>query len=330
MATMQIIFALIPAAIYLVAGLPATSGGMTIGTLVAFTALQSSIFRPLMGLLNTGAQWVTSMALFSRIFGYLDLEVDVPEPTHPVALPREQARGEVRFEDVSFRYPGSHTDALHDVSVEVPAGSTLALVGETGSGKSTFAALVSRLYDPTAGRVTIDGIDVRDLSSADLAALVGVVSQETYLVHGTIADNLRLARPDASDIDLWQALEVAQIDDVVATLPEGLHTLVGARGYRFSGGEQQRLAIARTVLRNPRILLLDEATSALDNDTERGLQAALDALVVGRTTIVIAHRLSTVRDADQIVVLDHAEILERGTHATLVAAAGRYASLAAR
>jgi ATP-binding cassette subfamily B protein len=328
MATMSIVFAAIPAAIYLAAGFPATSGGMTIGTLVAFTALQSGIFRPLMGLLNLGAQWVSSMALFSRIFGYLDLPVDIAAPTDPVRLDPASVRGEVRFEGVGFRYAGAPGWALQGVTVDVPAGTTLALVGETGSGKTTLASLVSRLHDPTTGRVTIDGHDLRALHPDDLAAVVGVVTQEAYLVHASIRDNLLLARPDATEAQLWQALETAQVADVVATLPDGLDTMVGARGHRFSGGEKQRLAIARTLLRDPRVLVLDEATSALDNDTERELQRALDALSAGRTTITIAHRLSTVEEADQIAVLDHGRVAETGTHTELLARGGRYAHLA--
>jgi ATP-binding cassette subfamily B protein len=328
MATMSIVFAAIPAAIYLAAGFPATSGGMTIGTLVAFTALQSGIFRPLMGLLNLGAQWVASMALFSRIFGYLDLPVDVAPPADPTRLDPARVRGEVRFESVDHAYPGASALALHAIDLTVPAGTTLALVGETGSGKSTLAALVARLHDPVSGRVTIDGHDLRDLHPEDLAAVVGVVSQEAYLVHASIRDNLMLARPGASEAQLWRALATAQVDELVASLPDGLDTMVGARGHRFSGGEKQRLAIARTVLRDPRVLVLDEATSALDNETERELQRALDALSAGRTTITIAHRLSTIESADQIAVLDHGRVVETGTHTDLLAAGGRYAHLA--
>ncbi|TPG19873.1 ABC transporter ATP-binding protein [Pedococcus bigeumensis] len=328
MATMSIVFAAIPAAIYLAAGFPATSGGMTIGTLVAFTALQSGIFRPLMGLLNLGAQWISSMALFSRIFGYLDLPVDVAPPADPTRIDPTTIRGEVRFEGVSYAYPDSAIPALGDIDLVVPAGTTLALVGETGSGKSTLAALVSRLHDPGSGRVTIDEHDLRDLSSDDLAAIVGVVSQEAYLVHASIRDNLLLARPAASEAQLWRALAAAQIDELVASLPAGLDTMVGARGHRFSGGEKQRLAIARTLLRDPRVLVLDEATSALDNDTERELQHALDALSAGRTTITIAHRLTTIESAEQIAVLDHGQVVEKGSHASLLAKGGRYAHLA--
>ena len=340
MATMQIIFAAIPALIYLAAGFPATSGGMTIGTLIAFTTLQAGIFRPLMGLLNVGAQWISSMALFSRIFGYLDLPVDIAPPATPVPVRHDRLRGEVRFERVRFSHEvgsaGSRetvTDptryAVDDVMLTVPAGTTLALVGETGSGKSTLAGIVARLHDPTSGRVTIDGIDLRDLDPADLARIVGVVSQDTHLVHASIRDNLLLAAPDASDADLWHALEAAQVSALVATLPDQLDTVVGARGHRFSGGERQRLAIARTLLRNPRVLVLDEATSALDNETERELQAALDRLMEGRTTIAIAHRLSTVRDAEQIAVLDHGRVVELGDHDALITRGGRYARLAA-
>ena len=340
MATMQIIFAAIPALIYLAAGFPATSGGMTIGTLIAFTTLQAGIFRPLMGLLNVGAQWVASMALFSRIFGYLDLPVDIAPPAEPVPVRHDRLRGEVRLESVRFSHdagaagsrdttPATIRYAVDDVTLTVPAGTTLALVGETGSGKSTLAGLVARLHDPTSGRVTIDGMDLRDLDPADLARIVGVVSQDTHLVHASIRDNLLLAAPEASDADLWSALEAAQVSALVATLPDQLDTVVGARGHRFSGGERQRLAIARTLLRNPRVLVLDEATSALDNETERELQAALDRLMEGRTTISIAHRLSTVRHAEQIAVLDQGRVVEVGDHDGLILRGGRYARLSA-
>lgn len=329
MATMQTFFAVIPALIYLVAGMPATSGGMTIGTLIAFTGLQATLFRPLLGLLNVGAQVVSSMALFSRVFEYLDLVPDVPAPARPVALDPAGVRGDVAFENVGFRYAGADVDALTAISVNVPAGRSLAVVGTTGSGKSTLASLVPRLYDPTSGRVTIDGVDVRDLAPETLASIVGVVSQETYLVHASIRENLLLAKPDADDAQLWAALATAQVADLVASLPEGLDTVVGARGYRFSGGEQQRLAVARTVLRDPRVLVLDEATSALDNHTERALQTALDRLRHGRTTITIAHRLSTIEDADEIVVLDQGRVVERGTRTELLGEHGRFAALAA-
>lgn len=328
MATMSVVFATIPALLYLAAGLPATSGGMTIGTLVAFVALQTAVFRPLMGLLDVGASVVSSAALFSRIFGYLDLPVDVADPARPVPLDLDRVRGHVRLEGVTYAYPGSDTAALVNVTLDVPAGTSLALVGETGSGKSTLASLVARLADPTAGRITIDGTDLRDVTLETLARIVGVVSQETYLLHASVRDNLRYAKPDASDAEIWHALEVARIAEVVAALPDGLDTVVGARGQRFSGGEQQRLAIARTVLRDPRVLVLDEATSALDNDTERELQAALDGLSRGRTTITIAHRLSTVREADRIAVLSRGRVVETGRHDDLVVAGGPYASLA--
>jgi ATP-binding cassette subfamily B protein len=327
MATMSIVFAAIPALLYLVAGFPEVSGGISIGTLIAFASLQGTIFRPIMGLLNIGAQWVSSMALLSRIFGYLDLPVDVPEPAQPVRLERDAVRGEVRFEQVGYRFPDGEADALSDIDLILGAGQSVAVVGETGSGKSTLAALLVRLADPTRGRITIDGVDLRRLAASDRSRIIGMVTQETYLAHTTIAANLRQAAPDATDTELWAALEAAQVDHVVAALPEGLETVVGARGHRFSGGERQRLAIARTLLVNPPILVLDEATSALDTDTERELQAALDNLMAGRTTLTIAHRLSTVRDADQIVVLDHGRIVERGPHADLLAAGGRYAQL---
>ena len=329
MASMSVLFAAIPAVIYLSAGLPMTRGTMTIGTLIAFTALQGQLFRPLMGLLNTGVQVVSSLALFQRVFEYLDLPVEIDEPTDPVDLDPAAVRGHVRFEHVGFSYDDAEVPALSDVDLDVPAGTTLALVGETGSGKTTLGALVARLHDPTKGAVTIDGIDVRRIRLADLAEIVGIVSQETYLLHTTVRENLRYARPDATDAELVAAARAARIHDLIASLPDGYDTVVGSRGHRFSGGEKQRIAIARTLLRNPRVLVLDEATSALDTETERAVQEAFDTLSEGRTTITIAHRLSTVRDADQIVVLDHGRVIERGTHAALLEEEGRYAALAA-
>jgi ATP-binding cassette subfamily B protein len=324
MASMSIVFAAIPAVIYLAAGLPFSH--LSIGTLVAFTALQAGLFRPLLGLMSVGVQLTSSLALFARIFEYLDLPVEISEPATPVRL--SSPSGHLRFEDVTFAYPGSEIAAVAGVTLDVPTGTSLALVGETGSGKSTIAALIARLYDPTAGRVTIDGVDLRDLALADVASIVGVVSQETYLLHTSVRENLRYARPDATDAQIEAAARAAQIHDVIAALPDGYDTTVGSRGHRFSGGEKQRIAIARTLLRDPRILVLDEATSALDNETERAVQRAFEELSRGRTTVTIAHRLSTVRDADQIVLIDHGRVLESGTHDALVGAGGRYAALA--
>ncbi len=329
MASLSIIFAAIPAIIYLAAGLPFTAGAVTIGTLIAFTTLQSSLFRPVTGLLSTSVSVISSLALFARIFEYLDLPVEVDDPAHPVTIDPAQVAGHVRLEDVTFAYPSADRAALAGIDLDVPAGTTLALVGETGSGKTTLASLIARLFDPSSGAVRIDGIDIRDLRLADLAAVVGVVSQETYLLHTTVRENLRYARPDATDAEIETAARSAQIHDLIAGLPDGYDTMVGSRGHRFSGGEKQRLAIARTLLRDPRVLVLDEATSALDTETERAVQKAFDNLARGRTTITIAHRLSTVRNADQIVVLDHGHVVEAGTHLSLIASEGRYAELAA-
>jgi ATP-binding cassette subfamily B protein len=326
MASIQMTFAIMPALVYWFAGFTTANGAQTIsiGTLVAFTTLQTRLFFPLGGLLSVQVDVQSSLALFDRIFEYLDHRIDIVEGTRAL----EEPRGEVSLDDVWFRYDDAAW-TLEDVSFTVPPGTKTALVGETGSGKTTSAYLVARLYDATRGSVSIDGVDVRDLTFESLTAAVGVVSQETYLFHATVRDNLRFARPDATDDDIEDAARAAQIHEVIATLPEGYDTMVGERGYRFSGGEKQRMAIARTILRNPPVLVLDEATSSLDTQTERLVQEALERLAEGRTTIAIAHRLSTVRDADQIVVLDRGRVAEIGTYDELLARGGRFAELVA-
>jgi ATP-binding cassette, subfamily B, bacterial len=328
MATIQTSFAIMPAAAYWFAGLALAHGShaISVPTLVSFTTLQARLFFPVGSLLGVGLDVQTSLALFDRIFEYLDQPVDIEE--RPDARTLEDA-GDVEFDHVSFRY-GDGPWTLEDVSFTVPAGTTTALVGETGSGKTTLGYLAARLYDVHEGSVRVGGVDVRDLTFASLASLVGVVSQETYLFHASVRENLRFAKPEATDAEVELAAEAAQIHELIASLPDGYDTVVGERGYRFSGGEKQRIAIARTVLRNPPILVLDEATSSLDTETERQVQEALDRLAEGRTTIAIAHRLSTVQDADQIVVLDRGRIVERGTHDELVELGGRYAQLVGR
>jgi ATP-binding cassette subfamily B protein len=332
MASVQMAFSIMPALVYWFAGQSIASGGeaISIGTVVAFTTLQTRLFFPLQSLLGVGLDVQSSLALFHRIFEYLDLEVDIVERRDPVVLDPVAVRGDVRFEDVTFGYDADGPPTLDAIDLAIPAGGRVAVVGETGSGKTTLGYLVARLYDTTAGRVTIDGVDVRDLALSSLARTVGLVSQETYLFHATIRENLRFASPEASDEELEAAARAAQIHALIASLPDGYDTVVGERGYRFSGGEKQRIAIARTILRNPPVLVLDEATSALDTETERAVQGALDRLAEGRTTIAIAHRLSTVRDADEIVVVNGGRIVERGTHAELLARGGRYAALASR
>jgi ATP-binding cassette subfamily B protein len=327
MASVQMSFAIMPAAVYWYAGYNVAHGhdAISIGTVVAFTTLQTRLLFPMQQLLSVGLEVQTSLALFGRIFEYLDLPVDIVERPNARAL--SGVRGDVGLEDVSFRYAEGSPWTLQEIAAEIPAGTRTALVGETGSGKTTLAYLVARLYEPQRGAVTIDGVDIRDMTLESLAATVGLVSQETYLFHASIRENLRFACPEASDEQIEDAARAAQIHELISSLPDGYDTPVGERGYRFSGGEKQRMAIARTVLRNPPVLVLDEATSSLDNETERAVQHALDDLARGRTTIAIAHRLSTIRDADQILVLDGGRIVERGTHDELVQLGGRYAAL---
>ena len=351
MGTIQFVFASTPAVIYWLAG-QSFVGTISIGTVVAFTTLQTRLLFPIQSLLGAATDWEASLALFDRIFEYLDLPVDIVEAAQPVELDPARVVGEVRLEGIWFRYGGDGAQRgtvtgdgvgtplpvasrdgvwnVRDVDLVVRAGTRTAVVGETGAGKTTLGYLVARLYDPQRGRVTIDGIDVRDISLSSLAATVGVVSQETYLFHASVRENLRFARPQASDKEIEEAARTARIHELIASLPEGYDTVVGERGYRFSGGEKQRMAIARTVLRNPPVLVLDEATSALDTQTEAAVQAELEHLSEGRTTITIAHRLSTVRDADQIVVIDGGAIIERGTHDELLRRGGLYAALVSR
>ncbi len=326
MASIQMTFAVMPALVYWFAGFTIARGSdvITIGTLVAFTTLQTRLFFPLGSLLGVQLEVQSSLALFDRIFEYLDHEIDIVEGRETLAEPR----GEVSLDSVWFRYDEAAW-TLEDVSFLVPPGTKTALVGETGSGKTTCAYLVARLYDATKGGVAIDGTDVRELTFESLADTVGVVSQETYLFHASVRENLRFARPSATDEEIEEAARAAQIHELIATLPDGYETMVGERGYRFSGGEKQRMAIARTILRNPPVLVLDEATSSLDTQTERLVQEALERLSEGRTTIAIAHRLSTVRDADQIVVLDRGRVVELGTYDELMARGGRFAELVA-
>jgi ATP-binding cassette subfamily B protein len=330
------------AAIYGVGAFMVVDGDITSGTLVALAALAGRVYQPLTGLTNARVDLMTSMVSFDRVFEVLDAPEAIRE--RPGAVDLVGARGEVTFDDVVFRYPPASTttipsmehnasieadpdrDVLQHLSLRVAPGETLALVGASGAGKSTFASLIPRLYDVTAGAVRLDGHDVKDLTLDSLHAAIGVVSQDPHLFHESIGDNLRYARPDATDADLEAACRAARIHDTIAALPDGYATVVGERGYRLSGGEKQRVAIARLLLKDPAVMILDEATSHLDNDNEAQVQAALDAAMHGRTAIVIAHRLSTVRDADRIAVLDGGRIVELGPHDELVARNGVYAA----
>lgn len=354
------------ALIYWAGGHIVLSGGITIGTIVAFAAYLTRLYGPISSLSNVQVEFVTSMVSFERVFEYLDLDIEITDQPGAVAIPG--AQGRVRFENVSFSYlaasdrgnlalPGDqgigipveqvdlHGESAHaavpagfspaatrhwaleDVSFEIQPGQLVALVGPSGAGKTTISYLLPRLYDPTEGRITLDGRDLRHITQQSLADQIGMVTQETYLFHDTIRANLLFARPDATQAELDAAVQAANLSEVIARLPQGYETLVGERGYRLSGGEKQRLSIARVVLKNPRLLILDEATSHLDSQNESLIQAALGPLLAGRTSVVIAHRLSTILSADLVLVLNEGRLVEQGTHADLLARSGLYADL---
>ena len=329
-AMVNIFLSIIPAVIYIVAAYLITGGvDVTAGTIVAFTTVQARLMFPLLGLLRVALDLQTSSALFARIFEYLDL---VPAITdRPTAHAVRQAElGKIQFDDVVFRYPDAPSDSpatLKGVSLTIEPGQFAAFVGPSGAGKTTVSYLIPRLHDVTEGRVLFAGDDVRDLEADSLVRNIGIVSQETYLFHATIADNLRYAKPDATLEELETASKAANIHDTIASFPDGYDTVVGERGYRLSGGEKQRIAIARVLLKDPAVLILDEATSALDSISERVVQEALDTASRGRTTIAVAHRLSTVVDADVIFVVVAGKVVEHGKHDELLAAGGMYSEL---
>ncbi len=338
-----------------VGGYLVINGGFTIGDVIMFSTLLAQLYGPLSAISNTRVEFASSLVSFSRVFEILDLETDLPSPVDP--KPMGQVKGAIAFENVWFTYASDGLEglegvkrfklwgsggtqegaapsvassrgwALEDVSLRVEPGQLVALVGPSGAGKTTMSYLLPRLYDVSKGRITIDGVDVREVDPNDLSAQIGVVTQETYLFHDTVAANLRYAKPDATQKELEAASEAANIHELISGLERGYETVVGERGYRFSGGEKQRMAIARVILKDPRILVLDEATSHLDTRSEALIQEALERLLVGRTAVVIAHRLSTVRSADQILVLDRGKLVERGNHAELVARNGLYSVL---
>jgi ATP-binding cassette subfamily B protein len=327
-AVVQSFLSITPAAIYLIAGLLLANGtAITAGTIVAFTTLQTRLYFPIGQLLQVSVELRSSLALFDRIFEYLDVMPDIVDAPDATDLPATAVGGRVALTDVYFRYPGVEDDALKGVSFAAEPGHLVALVGPSGAGKTTISYLIPRLYDVTGGSIEIDGIDVRRVREASLAAAIGFVTQESYLFHDTILANLRYGRPTATLEEIEEAARAAYIHDRIMEFPDGYDTLVGERGYRLSGGEKQRLAIARVLLHDPRILILDEATSALDTASEREVQKALDALMGSRTTIAIAHRLSTIVNADIINVIDGGRVVESGPHRDLLRQGGLYASL---
>jgi ATP-binding cassette subfamily B protein len=333
-AVTQAFFGISPALVYLVAGLQGAHGDLSAGTLVAFTTLQSRLLFPINQLLQVSVDVQSSLALFGRIFELIDLRPRITDRPDALSLDADVIRGEVAFEHVSFRYGGGEDggpfapeEALRDVSMLVSPGQLAALVGPSGAGKTTISYLIPRLYDVEKGAVKIDGHDVRDLTAATIASAVGVVTQESYLFGGTVRENISYGRPTATDEEIVAAAKAAFIHDRIVALEHGYDTVVGERGYRFSGGERQRLAIARVILEDPPILVLDEATSALDTESERVVQRALESLIQRRTTVAIAHRLSTIRNADVIFAVENGTIVERGSHDELLAAGGVYARL---
>jgi ATP-binding cassette subfamily B protein len=312
-----------PAMVFAVGGVLVIHGQVPLGTIVAFVALLKRLYSPASSLAGVHVDLMTSYAYFERIFGTLD---HAPRKRAGGRRVLGAAKGEVEFRGVSFAYDESNR-ALSTIDLRMPAGQIVALVGPSGAGKSTMASLLAGLYEPTEGAVTIDGVDLKDITDQSLRASMAIVTQDTFLFHASVLENLRYGKPSATRTEVEAAARQAQIHEVIAALPDGYDTIVGERGYRFSGGERQRLAIARAILKDPRILILDEATSSLDADSELVVQQALAQLRQGRTTLVIAHRLSTIADADLIVVFDRGRIVERGTHSALLAKSGLYAWL---